>query len=486
MKKKTSNYELKTIPKNNNNNQTIFLNQNYNNIEKQWLPIIKCMIIFLVIKSVISFFFIYYKLLAKMKLNFIDLNIEQYLDILNYHLFILFSYVYIFMNKNRNYYLLNFNKKNYIKLYQLFVGIQIISLGLMIKYDYFCMTQGDDASAENPIKAFYIRIYYSFLFLLLIFFNYNKKLYTESLTMMIPSNFDNIKFVFFNFFFFINDSSERMVLLLFTIPSMIVINYYIRLSINHNDKDCLHFYCQYNDNKSSLNNTIEKNDKNKDEFILESIYTTVSNNFSVIQANDTNNASTSFIDKKENVTNCDYNISNQNMEIANNIIINNNNDERHKNYCIYLIFCVIAINFVDNMTCVLMKQFSFDISLRAGNHTIGAKLEDFPLFTGVIFVFHKLQNYILISVLLLDNVSISKSDKNIVSYFSITIFMLLQIKLIGSVILNVIIIWIGIDHTTTFVIYSGNYVLLILFFYIPAFSYLIKVKYNNYFIKSFN
>lgn len=463
--KKKSSMPIRTNEENNNDymitSETINNdndNIKYNNISRHWLRPIKYLLVILVLKSIVSFIFIHYKLLSQMKIKFIYYDIEKYIDIINYTLFIAYSLILIKFNINNNYFLFKFSNRNIIKLRHLFYLIQIFSFCIMFKYDYFSNT---NASDENPIKAFYARIYYSILFSLIVFFVYNKQLYSEDQNEIIIPNFQNLKLLFFNFFFFVNDESERLVLLLFTLPCIFAFNYYITLAKFKQENEIFPMEVNKTDESQDISQeSILKSSKNIKEYFDIYEIPLKEKEADVI--------------KYSNIINNSFHSNNGFNEEDRHEAIKITEDNR--NYYIYFIFCIIAINFIDNMTCVLMKQFSFDISLRAGSKTIGAKLEDFPIFTGIIFIFHKLQNYILISILLLDNIKISNIVFSKITYFSRTLILLIQIKLIGSMILNIIILWLGIDLTTTFVIYSGNYLLFTLFTHIPVCCYLIKLS----------
>lgn len=130
----------------------------------------------------------------------------------------------------------------------------------------------------------------------------------------------------------------------------------------------------------------------------------------------------------------------------------------------------IFFGFSDILVVSMQKRFSFDISLAAGDKTIGTRQDDYPIFTGFLFVFHKLQNYVIASGFLLRIAQFETTEtyQLRLSMTSEIAFCILELKVLFTIFFNILIAWFDYQtFNTPALLFSGNYIFILLFSLIP-------------------
>lgn len=153
----------------------------------------------------------------------------------------------------------------------------------------------------------------------------------------------------------------------------------------------------------------------------------------------------------------------------------------NKNYLFFILFSII--NLGDTYIFTYDKTFSYDVSIKSGNKTIGRYQDDSPIFTGVLFVLHKLQNYIILSGFTMKIVVISYYNKDMhINNKSLYIYFLIGIKSLVVIIVNILVDWMNINNIKNLVImYIGNIFFLFISLTLPLVLFIIKEKVFSYF-----
>lgn len=298
---------------------------------------------------------------------------------------------------------------------------------------------------------------------------------------IILNDFSNIKLIFLNFFFFLNDEMERFYLVAFIIPIFIYLINNIKIQLNQN----IELPNSNNKTNESKNSWICSNDNIFQ--ISFSLLNSIKNKiFSLINVRIINS---DIIETNDNYSNNEYNLSThpitKNLEIK-------------PNYLTIILF-ITLINFTEFMIPGQSKAFSFDISLKAGDKTIGPRQDDYPIFTGFIFVFHKLQNFFILSAYILELVIFHyNTNKNYnklaIKPFSYVFISIIEMKILFSIFFNVIIVFTDtLKYSSQALVMSSYYIFLLLWILIPIVLFILMEKlcfgffsYGNYKHKNLN
>jgi len=470
-------------------------------IFKEKNDLLKILLKLLIIKLVVSVIFVHYQLLAKFKKEIPFYGLKKPLIVLGSILYTALNiYLISYKYQHGAKYLRIKDNRPQIRYDYVFYFFQAMIISTMFIYDLFL---DHSYVEESEIKAFAAKIIYSLDGILYMFILFNKQKYNSNLQPLRP-DFKDLKFVILNFFFFLNDQAERLVMLLIVIPIYLTFNHLIEWTrkkimliksenIQENDSESVSVLT---DNDANITQT----SFNKDDLHVDNKIGTELGYDNQIQKEQnsqkgTNGSQSKEIGEAQELFSGEKGRISQNMNKIKNFLIDSPKTEvplingrnsflyQHiVSYEFFLLLLIMVINFTENITCIVAKLFSFDIYLSVGSRTIGLKPEYAPLFTGFLFVFHKLQNYIILPFFLLDNVKLQKPFFSSITSKSRTVLNLVALKMISSLILAQFVLWMGGNElNTTYYIYFTNFMFAYIFGALPIVIFTVKEKISKYF-----